>query len=568
MAARPWAKFRRAAPTATIFAEFGSGPLKPNQVAELALGARLRAYTFDLYKTKRKDDDARPAKIEVNFACAGPAAVEKAWAKSSAIGESVVFARDLVNEPANVLYPGEFARRVSALSKLGLSVEVLDVPAMRKLGMGALLGVGQGSVHDSRLVVMRWNGGKRGVDPVAFIGKGVCFDTGGISIKPAAGMEDMKGDMAGAACVVGLMRALATRNAKVNAVGAIGLVENMPDGKAQRPGDIVKTMSGQTIEIINTDAEGRLVLADVLHYVNKRFKPKFMVNLATLTGAIIVALGQEYAGMFSNDDKLVRAPDQKRRGDRRTRLAHAARARIRQDDRFQIRRHEEYRRPLGRRDHGGAIAAALCRQDAMGASRHCRHRDGFTADRDQQKLGVRLGRAAARSPGRGILRAVRADGESSRMTEVLFYHLKGQTPEQVLPALLQKSLERGWRVVVQASSDERVEALDAHLWTWRDDSFLPHGTSRDTEAAEQPIMLTASADNPNGATVRFLVDGAEMTDDLADASKGYERIVMLFDGDDPDAVEAARARWTKAKAAGAEVTYWRADENGRWQRQG
>jgi leucyl aminopeptidase len=217
----------------------------------------------------------------------------------------VVIARDLVNEPANVLYPVEFARRTSALSKLGVTVEVLDVAAMKKLGMNALLGVGQGSVHDSRVVIMRWNGGKRGVAPVSFIGKGVCFDTGGISIKPAAGMEDMKGDMAGAACVVGLMHALAARKAKVNAVGAIGLVENMPDGKAQRPGDIVKTMSGQTIEIINTDAEGRLVLADVLHYVNKRFKPKFMINLATLTGAIIVALGQEFAGMFSNDDKLV-----------------------------------------------------------------------------------------------------------------------------------------------------------------------------------------------------------------------------------------------------------------------
>ncbi|HEX3502945.1 MAG TPA: leucyl aminopeptidase [Xanthobacteraceae bacterium] len=293
-----------AAATVTIFAEFGSGPLKANQVADLALGARLRAYTFDLYKTKRKDDDTRADKIEVNFACAGAAAVEKAWAKSSGIADSVVFARDLVNEPANVLYPGEFARRASGLSKLGVTVEVLDVPAMRRLGMGALLGVGQGSVHESRVVVMRWNGGKRGTEPVAFIGKGVCFDTGGISIKPAAGMEDMKGDMAGAACVVGLMRALAARKAKVNAVGAIGLVENMPDGKAQRPGDIVKTMSGQTIEIINTDAEGRLVLADVLHYVNNRFKPKFMVNLATLTGAIIVALGQEYAGMFSNDDKL------------------------------------------------------------------------------------------------------------------------------------------------------------------------------------------------------------------------------------------------------------------------
>jgi leucyl aminopeptidase len=297
-------KVPSSAPTATIFTESGSGPLKANQVADLALGARLRAYSFDLYKTKRKHDDARADKVEINFACAGPAAVEKAWAKASGIAESVVVARDLVNEPANVLFPTEFARRVTALSKLGITVEVLDVPAMRKLGMGALLGVGQGSVHDSRLVVMRWNGGKRGSEPVAFIGKGVCFDTGGISIKPAAGMEDMKGDMAGAACVVGLMRALAARKAKVNAVGAIGLVENMPDGKAQRPGDIVKTMSGQTIEIINTDAEGRLVLADVLHYVNKRFKPKFMVNLATLTGAIIVALGQEYAGMFSNDDKL------------------------------------------------------------------------------------------------------------------------------------------------------------------------------------------------------------------------------------------------------------------------
>jgi leucyl aminopeptidase len=290
---------------ATIFAEFASGALKGDQVADLVLGARLRAYTFDRYKTKRKDDDNRPKKVEVNFACGNPAAAEKAWANASGIADGVVIARDLVNEPANVLYPAEFARRASTLAKLGVGVEVLDVAAMKKLGMGALLGVGQGSVHESKVVVMRWNGGKRGTAPVAFIGKGVCFDTGGISIKPAAGMEDMKGDMAGAACVVGLMHALAARKAKVNAVGAIGLVENMPDGKAQRPGDIVTTMSGQTIEVINTDAEGRLVLADVLHYVNKRFKPRFMINLATLTGAIIVALGQEYAGMFANDDKLV-----------------------------------------------------------------------------------------------------------------------------------------------------------------------------------------------------------------------------------------------------------------------
>jgi leucyl aminopeptidase len=293
-----------AATQATIMAEFGAGALKADQIAALVLGTRLRAYRFDRYKTKRKDDDERAGKVEVDIACANPTAAEKAWAHAQGIADGVVWARDLINEPANVLYPNEFARRASTLRKLGVLVEVLDVPAMRKLGMGALLGVGQGSMHEPKVVVMRWNGGKRGTDPIAFIGKGVCFDSGGISIKPAQGMEDMKGDMAGAACVAGLMHALAARKAKVNVVGAIGLVENMPDGKAQRPGDIVTSMSGQTIEIINTDAEGRLVLADVLHYVNKRFKPKFMINLATLTGAIIVALGQEFAGLFSNDDKL------------------------------------------------------------------------------------------------------------------------------------------------------------------------------------------------------------------------------------------------------------------------
>ena len=232
------------------------------------------------------------------------AAANKALAPNAAIAEGVVIARDLVNEPANVLYPEEFARRASKLRKVGVDVDVLDVKQMRKLGMGALLGVGQGSVRESRLVVMRWNGGKHGEKPVAFIGKGVCFDTGGISIKPAGGMEDMKGDMAGAACVVGLMHALAARKAKVNAVGLIGCVENMPDGNAQRPGDIVTSMSGQTIEIINTDAEGRLVLADVLWYAATKYQPKFMVNLATLTGAIIVALGHQHAGMFANDDAL------------------------------------------------------------------------------------------------------------------------------------------------------------------------------------------------------------------------------------------------------------------------
>ncbi len=289
---------------ATIVAELASGALKPEQAAEVAHGVTLRAYRFDRYKTKRKEGEETPAVTKITLAVGNVQAARKAWTMREGLTAGVVLARDLINEPANVLYPVEFARRAGALKKLGVSVDVLDVAAMKKLGMNSLLAVGQGSTHESRVVVMRWNGGKKGTAPVAFIGKGVCFDTGGISIKPAQGMEDMKGDMAGAACVVGLMHALASRKARVNVVGAIGLVENMPDGNSYRPGDIVKTMSGQTIEIINTDAEGRLVLADVLHYVNTNYEPRFMINLATLTGAIIVALGQEYAGMFSNDDRL------------------------------------------------------------------------------------------------------------------------------------------------------------------------------------------------------------------------------------------------------------------------
>jgi leucyl aminopeptidase len=297
-------KIPAAVSDATLIADLPGGAFKPERAADLALGAQLRAYEFERYKTKRKEEEEKSAKVRVKIAVARVAAAENAFVPRAAVANGVVIARDLVNEPANVLYPEEFARRAGGLRKLGVVVDVLDIKEMKKLGMNALLGVGQGSAHESRTVIMRWNGGKRGAAPLAFIGKGVCFDSGGISIKPAANMEDMKGDMAGAACVVGLMHALAARKAKVNAVGAIGIVENMPDGRAQRPGDIVTTMSGQTIEIINTDAEGRLVLSDVLHYVNKHFKPKFMIDLATLTGAIIVALGQEYAGLFANDDKL------------------------------------------------------------------------------------------------------------------------------------------------------------------------------------------------------------------------------------------------------------------------
>ena len=290
--------------TVTILAELPSGAMKASQAAGIASGVRMRAYRFDRYKTRNKDGDNAPMRTQFSVAVADVAAARKAFSPENHVVDGVLLARDLVNEPPNVLFPAEFARRATQLRKLGVKVEVLDVKAMTALGMGALLGVSQGSEHDGRMVVMRWNGGKAGEQPVAFIGKGVCFDTGGISMKPAAGMEDMKGDMGGAACVVGLMHALAARKAKVNVIGAIGLVENMPDGNAQRPGDIVTSMSGQTIEIINTDAEGRLVLADVLWYVAKKHKPKFMVDLATLTGAILVALGVEYAGMFSNDDKL------------------------------------------------------------------------------------------------------------------------------------------------------------------------------------------------------------------------------------------------------------------------
>jgi leucyl aminopeptidase len=288
----------------TIIAELPGGAMTPDRAAAVASGVRLRAYKFDRYKTKKKDGEDAALRADVSIAVDDVSATRKSFAASTHIVDGVITARDLVNEPPNVLFPVEFARRAGQLRKLGVDVEILDVKAMTKLGMGALLGVAQGSTQPGRTVIMRWNGGKRGDQPVAFIGKGVCFDTGGISIKGAASMEDMKGDMGGAACVVGLMHALAARKARVNAVGAIGVVENMPDGNAQRPGDIVTSMSGQTIEIINTDAEGRLVLADVLWYVAKKFKPKFMVDLATLTGAIMVALGTEYAGLFSNNDEL------------------------------------------------------------------------------------------------------------------------------------------------------------------------------------------------------------------------------------------------------------------------
>jgi leucyl aminopeptidase len=270
--------------------------------ANIAYGALLRSYRFDKYRTKEKKEK-KPTlkKLNINADLKAKAI----FSRLEKIAAGVFLARDVVTEPPNVLYPESYAQIVQKeLTPLGISVKILGVKQMEKLGMGALLGVGQGSIRESQLVIMEWNGGNEKDVPIAFVGKGVTFDTGGISIKPAAGMEDMKYDMGGSAAVVGLMMSLAGRKAKVNAVGVIGLVENMPGHNAQRPSDVVTTMSGQTVEVLNTDAEGRLVLADAIWYTQVKHKPKLVVNLATLTGAIVIALGEEYAGLFSNNDSL------------------------------------------------------------------------------------------------------------------------------------------------------------------------------------------------------------------------------------------------------------------------
>ncbi len=274
-----------------------------DDAAFAGLAATMAAYRFDAYRTKLKAE-RKPSLETLYIALDDPDAAEKVWDKIKHVAKGVRLARDLVNEPANIIYPESFAERVKGLEDHGLTVEILGEKEMEKLGMNALLCVGRGSRRESKLAVMRWDGGKDGEKPICFVGKGVCFDTGGISLKPGAGMEDMKGDMGGAAAVTGAMRAIAGRKAKVNAVGVIGLVENMPDGDATRPGDIVVSANGQTIEVLNTDAEGRLVLSDALWYAQKNFDPKFVIDLATLTGAMIIALGNEQAGVFTNSDGL------------------------------------------------------------------------------------------------------------------------------------------------------------------------------------------------------------------------------------------------------------------------
>ena len=273
-----------------------------NFSSEFILGYTLKSYTFDIYKTSDKKNSK--TNIFCKIVSSHKEKIEKKYKYNDAIRSGVFLTRDLVSEPGNILHPDEYAKRLIKLKKHGLKVTVYDEKKLKKLGCNALIGVGQGSVRGSYLVTIEWNGNKSKSKPLAFVGKGVCFDTGGISLKPARFMEDMTYDMAGSAVVVGLMKNFALRKAKINAVGVVGLVENMPGGNAQRPGDIVKSYSGKTIEVLNTDAEGRLVLADAITFTEKKFKPSLIIDLATLTGAIIVCLGSEYAGLFSNDDKL------------------------------------------------------------------------------------------------------------------------------------------------------------------------------------------------------------------------------------------------------------------------
>ena len=466
-------KLPNAASDATIFAELPGGAMKSDQVADLAQGVRLRAYSFDRYKTKRKDEEKPPATRSVTIGTADVAAARRAYDPRAAISDGVLLARDLVNEPSQCSYPEEFARRATALKKLrvlgrsarhqGHEEARHECAARRRAGFcageqgrGDALERRQGGRCTGRL---HW---QRRV-----------LRHRRISIKPAAGMEDMKGDMAGAACVVGLMHALAARKARVNAVGVIGVVENMPDGNAQRPGDIVKSMSGQTIEIINTDAEGRLVLADVIWYTAQRFKPKFMVDLATLTGAIIVALGQEYAGMFCNNDqlseRLTKAGTET--GELVWRMPLAPEYDKMIDSKFADMKN------TGGSRWGGAITAAQFIKRFVDDKTPWAHLDiagtGLTRVRPiSTRAGARAG-AFACSTGWWRTTTKSSDEFGDRcslMTEILFYHLQRQKLENVLPALL-KCLERGWKVAVQGSSEERIDALDAHLWTYRDDGF-------------------------------------------------------------------------------------------------
>ncbi len=390
---------------ATIIAELPSGAMTPDQAAAIAAGTRLRAYKFDRYKTKKKDGEDAALRTDISLGVGDVAAARKAFAPNDHIVDGVIMARELVNEPPNVLFPVEFARRAAQLRKLGVAVEILDVKAMTKLGMGALLGVAQGSTQPGRTVIMRWNGGKRGEQPVAFIGKGVCFDTGGISIKGAASMEDMKGDMGGAACVVGLMHAWrrGRRSSMLSAPSASSRTCPMAMRSARRHRDL-DVRPGPSRSLTPTP-KGRLVLADVLWYVAKKFKPKFMVDLATLTGAIMVALGTEYAGMFSNNDELAERLSKVglETGERVWRLPLGPEYDKQIDSQFADMKNTGTR-------NGGSITAAQFLQRFVDDTPWA-HLDiagtamGGAENRDQPELGFGLRRSPAGTSGRGVLRS-------------------------------------------------------------------------------------------------------------------------------------------------------------------
>ena len=434
-------------------------------------------------------------------------------------------------------------------------IEVLEEDKLAELGMRTLLSVGQGSVSPSKVVVMQWNGGDKDDAPLALVGKGVVFDTGGISLKPAGGMEDMTMDMGGAGVVAGTMRALAKRKAKANVVGLVGLVENMPSGNATRPGDVVKSMKGDTVEIINTDAEGRLVLCDVMWYAQERFQPVGMIDLATLTGAIIIGLGHENAGVFSNNDtfcdaflKSAKAADE---GAWRMPLGDAY-------DKQLKSRIADMKNVGGR--PAGSITAAQFLQRFVKEETPWIHLDIAGSPRSRPR---RLMRQRAQPAGVSVRSAALCRTISSKhMGAVYFYHLTRQPLEHTLPVLLDKARQAGWKIAVRGTDPARMDWLDEKLWLGPEDGFLPHGRAGGPHDAAQPILLTTEIQAGNEPTCVMAVDGAPIEPEEV---KALERVCILFDGNDGAAVQHARGQWKALTGAGCSAQYW-SEESGRWEK--
>ncbi len=525
-----------------------AGPL--HRAAQVSLGVALRDYDFTEHKTS-----APKPRGDVTFMVSNPEAVAAEAGPLASVAEGVFFTRDLVNEPANILTTDDFAARLAAMHELGLDVEILEEPELKALGMGALLGVGQGSASPSKVVVMQWNGGAAGDAPFALVGKGVVFDTGGISIKPAGGMEEMTMDMGGAGVVAGVMRTLALRKAKANVVGLVGIVENMPDGLAQRPGDVVKSMKGDTIEVINTDAEGRLVLADVLWYAQERFKPRGMIDLATLTGAIIVALGHENTGVFSNDDALcaafLKACAAEGEGAWRMPMGEAYD--------FKLKSRIADMMNVGGRDGGAITAAQFLKRFVKPETPWC-HLD--IAGTALVKNDLDLSPKGRNGLGGQIARPVDPRPLRRLMGAVYFYHLTRSPLEAALAMLLERSLAQGWRVAVRGTSDEGLRKLDAALWVQSEETFLAHGLAGGSYDADQPVLLTRNGDAPNAPACVMSVGGAAI--EAAEVA-ALERACILFDGNDEAAVAHARGQWKALTESGASAQYW-SEESGRWEK--